>query len=244
MPFNQTSCLLGSAVLLGAALLSGGCASTGPTDERDPLEGFNRAMHGFNETFDETLGKPVATGYQNITPEPVDRGVTNVFSNVDDLLVIANQLLQGKLGRAASDTGRVLMNSTFGIFGFIDVASDMGMPKHREDFGQTLGYWGMGTGPYIVVPFLGPSNARDLGGTVAESFVDPLLSIDHVPTRNALEALKHLDMRADLLSATTIIDTAALDKYSFVRDAYLQRRNYLVNDGNVPEDEGFEEPGG
>ncbi len=231
----------GIVLLTGLLTFLSGCATTsGPGDGHDPLEGFNRAMHGFNETFDGTIGKPLATGYKALLPAPVDKGISNFFSNINDIIVLVNEVLQAKFSAAVSDVGRVVVNTTIGILGFIDVATSMGLEKHQEDFGQTLGYWGLGPGPYLVIPFLGPSTLRDAVGLVPDNYIDPLFRINHIPTRNALLALKALDKRSDLLSATNIVETAALDQYTFVRDAYLQRREHLVYDGNLPEEE-FEE---
>jgi phospholipid-binding lipoprotein MlaA len=222
---------------LSAALLSGCATTQGPPDERDPLEGFNRAVHGFNTAFDETIGKPVARGYKAVAPEPVDKGVTNFFSNLNDIGVTFNNLLQGKVGDAASDTGRLLVNTTFGIFGIIDVATPLGLEKHEEDFGQTLGVWGAGPGAYLVLPFFGPRTVRDTAGLVVDTlFMDQVYEIDDVGTRNALLAVRLIDQRADLLKTTNIVETAALDQYAFVRDAYLQRRQFLVYDGDPPEE--------
>lgn len=223
-----------AALALSLSML-GGCATTGPADERDPWEGFNRSMHSFNTTVDDAVFIPVSKGYKKVVPTPINKGITNFFSNINEVLVILNDLLQFKLGNAASDTGRLLVNSTAGIFGVIDVATEMGLDKHDEDFGQTLGYWGMGPGPYLVLPFLGPKTLRDTGGLLVDSWADPVWNIDDMATRNALLALRFLDTRADLLSATSILETAALDQYSFVRDAYLQRRDYLIYDGDPPE---------
>lgn len=228
------------ALLTAGLLLLAGCATTSEPDESDPWEGFNRGVHTFNETFDETIGKPVSQGYNAVMPTPVNRGVSNFFGNLGEGRVIFNDLLQGKVGQAAQDTGRLVVNSTFGILGFIDVASSMGMLKHEEDFGQTLGKWGVGTGPYLVLPFLGPNTARSTVGLVPDALTDPLLYVDDMGLRNALVALKMLDLRADLLATSRIVEVAALDKYTFTRDAYLQRREYLLHDGNQPEPESLE----
>ena len=222
--------------LLGAALFLAGCAGTPETgDPRDPFEGFNRKVHAFNTDFDRAIGKPMAETYQLVTPQPVDTAVTNFFGNLGDLAILLNNLLQGKVGDAASDGGRVAVNTTFGILGFIDVASPMGLEAHNEDFGQTFGYWGIGPGPYLVLPFLGPYTVRDAVGWYVGTYADPVWAVDDEPTRNALIALRLLDLRADLMRTTNIVETASLDQYSFIRDAYLQRRQYLVYDGDPPE---------
>ncbi|RKZ49574.1 MAG: VacJ family lipoprotein [Candidatus Parabeggiatoa sp. nov. 3] len=230
-------------LLLGSWILSG-CATTTTPHESDPFEGFNRSIFAFNEGVDKAILKPVAKGYKAITPKPVNKGVTNFFSNLDDVIVIANDLLQFKFKQAASDTGRVLLNSTVGLLGLIDVASEFELPKHNEDFGQTLGYWGVGSGPYLVLPLLGPSSARDTVGLGVDVFLDPRLYYTGTPqglSSNhviyASEAVKKVDMRADFLEVEKVVEVAALDKYSYYREAYLSRRNYLVYDGNPPQNE-------
>ena len=240
-------------ILLSALTLLSSCASVqGPTDPQDPFESYNRAMYQFNDGFDRYLLKPVAQGYVAVTPDPVQKGVSNFFSNLDDVVVIFNDLLQFKLGQAASDTGRFLVNSTLGILGFIDWASDMGLEKHNEDFGQTLGYWGVPSGPYFMLPFLGPSTIRDTPGlAVDESYFNPIYNDleNGFPTESRKESdmwgmtiVKAIDKRGNLLKAEEMIDEAALDRYIFIREAYLQRRQNLVYDGQPPEtDDGFDE---
>lgn len=226
--------LLPVFLFLGSVLLPGCASIEGPADPEDPFESFNRAMYGFNDTVDGLILKPVAQGYNTIMPDPVNKGVSNFFSNLGDVVVVFNDILQLKLEQAAQDSARVLFNSTIGLFGLIDVASHMDLPKHNEDFGQTLGYWGMGTGPYIVWPIFGPSNPRDTVGFVADAYVNPQYDITPRDTQKALNVLHIIDTRAGLLSASRILDEAALDPYLFVRDAYLQRRENLVYDGNPP----------
>lgn len=221
-------------ILVLASTLFSGCATVEQTDPEDPWEGFNRAMYGFNETVDGTILKPAAQGYNYFMPDFASKGVSNFFSNLDDVVVVFNDILQLKLEQAAKDSARVLFNSTIGLFGLIDVASHMDLPKHDEDFGQTLGYWGVGTGPYLVLPFFGPSNPRDTVGLVADAYVNPQNDITPRETRTALTILDVVDTRAGLLSASRVLDEAALDPYLFVRDAYLQRRENLVYDGNPP----------
>jgi phospholipid-binding lipoprotein MlaA len=224
--------------MLAAALalvgLLGGCATSGSA--KDPAEGFNRAMFAFNEGLDTVLIKPVAKGYDVVMPTPARTGVSNFFGNVADVFIAVNNLLQGKPSDAASDAGRFLINSTVGILGFFDVASEMGMEKHEEDFGQTFGRWGAGPGAYVVVPFFGPRNVRDTGGLILDVAADPVGNTRHVPTRNTLTVLRVVSERAAMLPADKVIEEAALDKYSYVRDAYLQRRHNLVFDGSPPRD--------
>ena len=221
-----------SAIL--AAMLAGmlgGCATSG--NPKDPIEGFNRAMYAFNEGLDTVLIKPVAQGYEAVLPAPVRTGVTNFFGNIADFFIGVNNLLQGKVGDAASDAGRVLVNTTIGILGLIDWASDMGLEKHDEDFGQTFGRWGIGSGPYVVLPFFGPRTLRDSVGLAADLNTDPVAKMHAVPERNTLLTTRVVDQRADLLPAEKVIEGAALDKYTYIRDAYLQRRERLVNDGKA-----------
>lgn len=210
----------------------GGCASSG--NPKDPIEGFNRAIYGFNEAVDTVLIKPVAQGYDAVLPSPVRTGVTNFFGNIADFFIGVNNLLQGKPDQAVSDLGRVLVNTTVGLLGVFDWASDMGMEKHEEDFGQTFGRWGVGDGAYVMLPILGPRTVRDTAGFVLDFVADPVGNVGHIPTRNTLYAIRFIDVRADLLPADKVIEEAALDKYSYVRDGYLQRRNNLIHDGNPP----------
>lgn len=219
------------ATLLGMSLITG-CATSG--NAKDPIEGFNRAMYAFNDGVDKAVIKPVAKGYDAVLPNPVRTGVTNFFGNIADLFIGVNNLLQGKVSDGGSDLGRVAVNTTVGVLGVFDVASGMGLEKHEEDFGQTFGRWGMGSGAYVVLPLLGPRTVRDTGGLVLDVATDPVAYIDHVPTRNTLLTLRVINDRANLLPAEKVIEEAALDKYSYIRDAYLQRRRSLVYDGNPP----------
>ncbi|HEX8989122.1 MAG TPA: VacJ family lipoprotein [Rhodocyclaceae bacterium] len=220
------------ALVAAAAGLLGGCATSG--NPKDPIEGFNRAMFSFNEGLDKAIIKPVAQGYDYVAPQPVKTGVTNFFANLADVFIAVNNLLQGKVPEAASDAGRFAVNTTVGILGFMDVASDMGLEKHDEDFGQTFGRWGVGPGPYVVIPFFGPRDARDTVGLVLDVKTDPVANYSHVATRNTLLAVRVENDRANLLPADKVIEEAALDKYSYIRDGYLQRRRNLVYDGNPP----------
>ncbi|WP_313104903.1 MlaA family lipoprotein [Stutzerimonas nitrititolerans] len=201
--------------------------------EEDPWEGVNRAVFRFNDTVDTYTLKPLAKGYQKVTPDVIETGIGNIFSNLDDVVVLANNLLQGKIRDAGIDTSRILFNTTFGVLGFFDVATRMGLPKNDEDLGQTLGAWGLGNGPYVVLPLLGPSTVRDTGGRVGDSFLRPYRYINDVPVRNTTFGVDVVDTRASLLSAEKMITG---DKYIFIRNAYLQNREFRTMDGQVEDD--------
>lgn len=202
----------------------------------DPLESFNRAMFTFNDTADRWVLKPVSRGYRTVTPDPVEKGIARMFSNVGEVVNIVNDVFQGKVAQAGNDTGRLLVNSTVGVAGFFDVADSWGMQKSSvEDFGQTMAVWGVSQGAYVVLPFFGPSNFRDAPGRLVDSFLNPIGYIEHVPTRNQVYGANVLSSRAELLEAEKLISG---DKYSFVRDVYLQRREHLINDGQVEDDFG------
>lgn len=219
-----------------AVLLLSGCA-TGPQAHRDdPLEPLNRAMFGFNETLDRALLKPVAGVYQDAVPELARRGVGNFFGNLEDAWSFVNNLLQFKGVAAADSLMRVSVNTFFGLGGLLDVASEMRIERHTEDFGQTLGHWGIGAGPYLVLPALGPSSLRDTAALSLDVKGDAVAQTGDVAVRNSLWTLRVVHERARLLKAVDVLEQAALDKYTFVRDAYLQRRRNLVFDGNPPEE--------
>lgn len=218
--------LRGLLLALLIACCMGGCATGGTPG--DPFEGFNRAMFGFNEGVDKAVLQPVAKGYKAVVPEPARECVGNVFSNINDIFVGFNSLLQGKVGDAISDVCRVVVNTTVGLLGCFDVASKIGLEKHDRDFGQTFGKWGFGSGPYLVLPFLGPSTVREGIGTLIYTNLDPVWA-DHVRTRNVLYSLRAVNRRAELLEAGNVLEEAALDKYSFVRDAFLQRRQGMID---------------
>jgi phospholipid-binding lipoprotein MlaA len=221
-------------VLLGALGGLGGCATVGGNPD-DPLEGYNRAMFSFNDSVDKAVLKPVATGYKKVMPEVARTGVSNFFANLGDVWIGINNILQGKVGPGVSDFGRFAINTTMGIAGLFDVASGAGLEKHNEDFGQTLGRWGIGSGAYVVLPLLGPSDVRDgLSLLVVDWHGDPLWYVRNIPTRNELVAAHYVDQRANLLDVSQLMEEAALDRYVYVRSAYLQRRRSLVYDGNPP----------
>jgi len=201
--------------------------------EEDPWEGINRAIFRFNDTLDTYALKPLAQGYQAVTPQFLEDGVHNVFGNIGDVGNLANNVLQGKLHDAGVDTSRVIFNTTFGLLGFFDVAKHMGLQRNDEDFGQTFGAWGLGSGPYVVLPLLGPSTVRDTFSKVPDSLLQPYRYMDHVPTRNLTRAVELIDTRASLLSAERLVSG---DKYIFMRNAYLQNREFKVRDGDVEDD--------
>ena len=223
-------------------LFLSGCATFQSQHPADPIESFNRKSDQFNQDFDRAVAKPIAQGYRYVTPSVIDLGVTNFFRNLSDIPSAANNLLQLKPGRALSDIGRVCINSTLGIFGLFDVASDMGIPSYKEDMGQTLGYWGMGDTPYLVIPLLGPTTLRDLLGRVGDTIINPI----SYPSQSAyltLSTLQLVDIRADLLEAGNVLDEAAVDRYAFLREFYLQQRQSMIMDGpnHMDDDELFDE---
>ena len=221
-------------IMLGVLVFAlAGCAAPGG-NPRDPIEPFNRAMFSFNETVDEAVLQPVAKGYRAILPELVRTGVGNVFSNLEDIFIAVNNILQGKVADGVQDLERFIFNTTFGLLGVIDVSTDFNLPKHNEDFGQTLGRWGLDTGPYLVMPVFGSSSIRDGLGFMVGLKADFVRNVDHVPTRNALFATRTINTRANLLDIGKVADEAALDKYRFQREAYFQRRRNLIYDGNPP----------
>ncbi len=217
------------AVLLTTALA--GCATTPATNPKDPFEKFNRAMFTFNDTLDQVAVKPVATAYKTVLPSFVQRGVGNFFSNLNDVWSGANNFMQGKAEDGLSDFSRFLVNSTFGVVGLIDVATEVGLRKHSEDFGQTLGYWGVPSGPYLMLPLLGPSTLRDTAVLPIDWKGDLWTYKDPVNVRNIGTAVTQIDQRAALLDASNLMEEAALDRYEFIRDGYLQRRQNKVFDG-------------
>lgn len=226
----KRACSLAFAAVVMGGLA--GCATTA-NNPKDPYEGFNRAMFAVNEGIDVVV-KPVAQGYDAAAPLPVKAGIGNFFGNIWDLLTAFNNLLQGKGEQGLSDIGRVLINTTIGIGGVFDVASEMGLEKHTEDFGQTLGVWGVGDGPYFYWPLIGPRTTRDTFGWVVDSAMDPVWYVSDVPLRNSLVGVRFIDMRASLLPTDKVVEQAAFDKYNYIRDAYLQNRRSEINDGKAP----------
>ena len=220
--------------LLVIAVL-GGCATTGEErDPRDPWEGMNRGVYRFNDEFDKYVATPVAKGYQKVLHREIRTRVGNFFSNVQDIFIGVNNFLQGKFQDGVNDWARFAFNSTFGLLGIHDVASEWGLEKHNEDFGQTFGRYGAPSGPYLVLPFLGSSTVRDGIGTGFDYYFAPLGEVRPIELRNTLYGLYLVNTRAELLDASRILEEAALDRYVFQRDAYLQRRRSLIYDGNPP----------
>jgi phospholipid-binding lipoprotein MlaA len=224
-------------VLLVATLvfLVSGCATT---SNRDPLEGINRGIYKFNDIADRAVIKPVATAYKTVTPSPIRKGVNNFFNNLRMLTTTLNDLLQFKFTHAFTDAGRFVINTTFGVAGFIDVASMDNIERRQEDFGQTLGFWGVGNGPYLVLPILGPSTLRDTAGLAFDYYTTDAINYVHdagnVKASNLLRVAQIIDKRTMLLDASDIADNASLDPYAFTRDGYLQLRASQLNDGATP----------
>jgi len=211
------------AFLTGSCILTVGCATVKNSDSLEPV---NRKVFAFNEGLDKVVLKPTASAYKAVVPSPARTGISNFFSNLADPWSAVNLVLQGRFKEGASDLGRFGTNTTVGMLGFVDFASDWGMPRHGEEFGRTLGAWGVGTGAYLVLPLFGPSDVRDAAALPVDGFGNPLGQVGNVPVRNTLTVLKAVDKRAQFLDAGRLVDEISLDKYTFVRDAYLQRRRH------------------
>ena len=221
------------AMMFGCASIPAGV----PPSPDDPWESFNRSVFEFNEGLDKYVLKPVVSGYRFVLPEFIREGVYNFFSNYNDIYTALNNLLQGKPDYAFNDLMRVVVNTTIGLGGLIDLATPGGLEKHKEDFGQTFGVWGVPSGPYVVLPFFGPSSVRDTFGTVADLETDYLFKyIPNVGLRNSLTGLRVVNARNTYYEAGDLLDGAAIDKYSFLRDAYIQRRKYQINEGRDDEE--------
>jgi phospholipid-binding lipoprotein MlaA len=248
MQKNTFNARLALSSLIISSILAG-CASSGDVKPNpgDPWQGWNRGAQSFNDSLDKAILKPLAKGYQKITPKPVDDGITNFFSNINDIGVTFNDLMQFKLLQGGKDLSRFLVNTTAGVVGIFDVAKKIDLPKHNEDFGQTLGYWGVPSGNYLVLPFFGSSSPRETLGLIGDALLNPLTYVSFAGGAAASAAtsgarvIDITDTRADVLSSEKILDEAATDRYDFIKNAYQQRRQYLVKDGNVPsvEDEDF-----
>ncbi len=230
------------AVLVALAALSAGCATGPNANPKDPLEPMNRKIATFNDVLDDNVLKPVATGYRDYTPQPIQTGVSNFFRNLSDVWSTANNGLQLKGRDTAESLMRVVVNSTLGIYGIFDVATEIGLQRHPEDFGQTLGYWGVPSGPYVVLPLFGPSTVRDTSVLPVETSVDFVRQHDDIAVRNTAMATRIVDKRASLLQTTDLLSGAAIDKYSFTRDSYLQFRRNQVFDGNPPDEDELSDP--
>jgi phospholipid-binding lipoprotein MlaA len=223
-----------------SCLLVGGCATlpSGKTDPRDPWERFNRSTFKFNDALDRAIAKPVAKAYVKVTPRVVRLGVSNVFNNLDNVPTVINDTLQGKFRQAGHDSARFLLNSTLGLGGLFDPASAAGLESNDEDLGQTLGKWGIKPGPYLVLPILGPSSVRDTFARAADTYMEPVYYLEDDSTRYLIRVIELIDMRASLLDLDSQLGRS-YDPYAFVRNAWLQRREYQVKDGNV-EDQSLE----
>lgn len=220
-------------------LLLTGCAAT--PSRIDPFEPWNRAMFEVNEVVDGHFVKPIAEGYVKYVPDPIRTGVANFFGNIDDLFIGINNVLEGNGNRAGDDFGRVLLNTTFGLGGIFDLASMMGIEKHNQDFGITFGKWGIEPGPYLFIPLFGPTTVRDGTGTLIRYYLGPITYIiEDVSVRNILYGVGYLNVRAQALEAESVVSTAALDKYTFIRNAYLRARRYQVYEGKPPPEENDE----
>jgi phospholipid-binding lipoprotein MlaA len=225
-----------------ALVLLAGCATTAANNPADPWEPMNRDIYAFNDAFDKALLKPVAQGYKKVAPQPVQTGVNNFFDNIYDVNTTLNQFLQGKPKEGFSDAARFAFNTVFGLFGLFDVATPLGLEKHDEDFGQTLGVWGVPPGPYVVIPFLGPSTARDAPAKLVDLQWYYPRWVDNDTLYWSLWGLDKVRTRANLLQAESVLEQAALDPYTFLRDAWLQRRRSQVYDGHPPrEKDDFDE---
>lgn len=241
MRITMKTTLQRTAALLLLALLQA-CASGPNAHKEDPLEPLNRTIFNFNEGLDRAVLKPVATAYRDVTPAPVRLGVTSFFGNISDAWSMVNSVLQGQPAEAMDSFFRVTTNTLWGVGGIFDVASLMEIPKHREDFGKTLGVWGFAPGPYLVLPLLGPSSVRDAAGTVVDAKGGVLGRIEDVPVRNSLVGLRLLDTRTNLLGLSGALDRAALDKYTFTRDIYLQRRQSQLGQEEQEVEERYDLP--
>ena len=233
---------LGAMTLGLVVVVVQGCAIGPNVNPADPIEPLNRAVFNFNDGVDRAILKPVAIAYDQVTPSPVKLGVSNFFGNISDVWSVVNNLLQFKIAESLETLVRVGFNSTLGFGGLLDIGSELRLQKNTQDFGQTLGVWGFKAGPYVVLPLIGPSSVRDAVGTVVGASADLVNNMNNVPFRNSVTALRVVDGRAKALDATKIIDEAALDKYSFTRDLYLQRRAASIGKEAVVNEERFNLP--
>lgn len=225
-----------------ALLIVQGCATAPGANPSDPFESFNRSVFSFNEGLDRAVIKPVATVYRDVTPSPVRTGVTNFFGNLQDAWSVVNNALQGKGQQAGDSLGRVVINTVFGLGGLLDMAGEAKIPKHTEDFGQTLGAWGVPSGPYLVLPALGSSTVRDAAALIVDVQADVVSTAGNIPIRNTLQVTRIVNGRANLLGAGNLLDEAALDKYTFSREVHMQRRRSLIGRNLNDKEERFDLP--
>lgn len=213
-----------------------GHAQANEVQDKDPFQDLNRTTHQFNLKLDKYIARPAAVAYTSLTPDPVEKGISNIFANLDEIGNVANDLLQGKFSQAANDSARFVINTTFGIGGLFEVAEPLGLPKNEgEDFAQTLATWGVPSGPFLMLPLVGPSTLRDAPSKFVDTLTNPISELDEVSDRNSLRVLSLLSARAELLDYDDVISG---DNYIFIRDIYIQRREYLENDGVVEDDFG------
>ncbi len=224
-------------LVLGGLLVMQGCATVAQPNARDPLESFNRTVFGFNEAVDKAVIKPVATGYKAVTPNWLRKGVGNFFNNLEDMWSAVNNGLQGRGQDFSDSVGRVMVNTTIGLLGVIDVASDLNIERHNADFGLTLGRWGVPPGPYVVLPLWGPRTLREVAAMPVDLSGAPLYNTGNADANTWLPVLDVVDIRARYLGASDVLDGAALDSYTFRRDAYFQRQRNILYDGNPPDEE-------
>jgi phospholipid-binding lipoprotein MlaA len=225
------------------AAFATGCATGPNANPADPLEPMNRAIFKFNDGLDQAILKPVATGYKEVIPSPIRQGVNNFFNNIGDVWSLFNHLLQFKFQNAVETAGRLGINTFLGLGGILDIATEAGLEPPRADLGQTLGKWGVPSGPYLMIPILGPSNVRDGVALVPQYNVDPVSNVDHVATRNTMTVTRAINTRSQLLGASDVVDAVALDRYTFIRDAYSQQRQNLIEPKKKGEDdEDFTKP--
>ncbi|WP_077001268.1 VacJ family lipoprotein [Variovorax sp. KK3] len=234
---RPTSPGLRTLVAAAALALLAGCATGPGANPRDPFEPFNRGVSRFNDSVDDAVLKPVASAYRRVLPSFVRTGVNNFFGNLSDVWSFANSVLQLNLRYSADNFMRVNVNTIFGLGGLLDIATEAGIDRHSEDFGQTLGRWGVPSGPYLVLPLLGPSTVRDGSALLVDRQGDLVNRIHDIPWRNSMYVLRVVDTRSNFLRASELLGEAALDKYSFTRDAYLQRRRSEIHNGETPDDD-------
>jgi phospholipid-binding lipoprotein MlaA len=237
-----SSSMVRVVAIVSVAFVTGCATTSGPPSPADPFEPWNRGMYEVHQVVDGNVVKPIAQAYVDYTPKPIQQTISNFFGNIEDLIGAVTGLASGQFDLAGHNLGRVIINTLFGIGGLIDVASDGNIPKGHWDFGLMFGSWGFPQGPYLFVPLIGPTTVRDGTGLIARGYASPILYLPDVALRNSLWGVGYLDLRAEALQAESVVDQAALDRYTFIRRSYLQRRQYLLYGGNVPPDKRDEEP--